>query len=74
MAARFLGRRTGIPCLTSSRLVKVTKEGATVRDGKGVEIVLPADTVIFATVRSPRTSCSMNSNGWWTNCTGLAMQ
>ena len=38
----------GIPCLTSSRLVKVTKDGATVRDGKGVEIVLPADTVIFA--------------------------
>ncbi|MCX7141332.1 MAG: FAD-dependent oxidoreductase [Proteobacteria bacterium] len=43
----------GIPCLTSSRLVKVTKDGATVRDGKGVEIVLPADTVIFADGAKP---------------------
>jgi NADPH-dependent 2,4-dienoyl-CoA reductase/sulfur reductase-like enzyme len=42
-----------IPCLTSCRPLKVTKEGVTVRDGKGVETFLPADTVILAAGSSP---------------------
>jgi 2,4-dienoyl-CoA reductase (NADPH2) len=43
----------GIPCLTSSRVVKVTQDNVTVRDGKGKETVLPADTVIFADGAKP---------------------
>jgi 2,4-dienoyl-CoA reductase (NADPH2) len=43
----------GISCLTSSQLVKVTKDSVTVRDGKGKETVLPADTVIFADGAKP---------------------
>ena len=43
----------GIPCLTLSQPVKVTKEGVTVRDGKGVETFLPADTVILAAASKP---------------------
>jgi len=43
----------GIPCLTSSRPVKVTAEGVTVRDGKGAERFLPADTVILAATAKP---------------------
>lgn len=43
----------GIACLTSSRLLKVTRDGVTVRDGKGKETVLPADTVIFADGAKP---------------------
>jgi 2,4-dienoyl-CoA reductase-like NADH-dependent reductase (Old Yellow Enzyme family)/NADPH-dependent 2,4-dienoyl-CoA reductase/sulfur reductase-like enzyme len=38
----------GIACLTSSRPVKVTAEGVTVRDAKGAERLLPADSVILA--------------------------
>jgi 2,4-dienoyl-CoA reductase (NADPH2) len=38
----------GIACLTSSTLVAVDAEGVTVRDGKGQEIRVPADTVIQA--------------------------
>ena len=43
----------GIPCLTLSRPVKVTKDGVTVRDAKGVETFLPADTVILAAGAKP---------------------
>ncbi len=43
----------GIPCLTSSRPVKVTKDGVTVRDAKGAETFLPADTVILAADSKP---------------------
>ena len=43
----------GIACLTLSQPVKVTKEGVTVRDGKGVETFLPADTVILAAASKP---------------------
>jgi 2,4-dienoyl-CoA reductase (NADPH2) len=43
----------GIPCLTSSRPVKVTKDGVTVRDRKDVETFLPADTVILAAGAKP---------------------
>lgn len=43
----------GIPCLTSSRPLKVTKDGVTVRDGKGVETFVPADTVILAAGAKP---------------------
>jgi len=38
----------GIACLTSSRPVNVTAEGITVRDAKGGERLLPADSVILA--------------------------
>ena len=42
-----------IPCLTSSRPVKVTKDGVTVRDAKGAETFLAADTVILAADSMP---------------------
>ncbi len=42
-----------IPCLTSSRPVRVTKDGVTVRDAKGAETFLPADTVILAADSKP---------------------
>jgi 2,4-dienoyl-CoA reductase (NADPH2) len=38
----------GIACLTSSRPVDVNAEGVTVRDAKGAERLLPADSVILA--------------------------
>jgi 2,4-dienoyl-CoA reductase (NADPH2) len=43
----------GIACLTSSRPVKVTKDGVTVRDAKGVETFVPADTVVLASGAKP---------------------
>lgn len=43
----------GIPCLTLSRPVKVTKDGVTVRDAKGAENFVPADTVILAADSKP---------------------
>ncbi len=43
----------GIRTLTSSRVIRITAEGVTVVNGKGVEIAIPADTVIAA---SPRKS------------------
>ncbi len=42
-----------IPCLTSSRPVRVTKDGVTVRDAKGAETFLPADMVILAADSKP---------------------
>jgi NADPH-dependent 2,4-dienoyl-CoA reductase/sulfur reductase-like enzyme len=43
----------GIPCLTLSRPVRVTEDGVTVRDAKGVETFVPADTVILAAGAKP---------------------
>jgi 2,4-dienoyl-CoA reductase (NADPH2) len=43
----------GIVCLTSSRPAKVTAEGVTVRDARGAERFLPADTVILAAAAKP---------------------
>jgi 2,4-dienoyl-CoA reductase (NADPH2) len=43
----------GIPCRTSSRLVKVDAEGATIVDGKGERVLIPADSVILATEMAP---------------------
>ncbi|HMX17187.1 MAG TPA: NADH oxidase, partial [Rhodocyclaceae bacterium] len=43
----------GIPCLTSTVPLKVTAEGLHVRDGKGKESFLPADTVILAAAAKP---------------------
>lgn len=43
----------GIPCLTSCGPVKVTNKGVTIRDGKGAESFLPADTVIDAARSKP---------------------
>ena len=43
----------GITCLTSSRPVKVSADGVTVRDAKGAETIVPADTVILATGARP---------------------
>ena len=43
----------GIPCRTSTRLLKVDAEGATVVDAKGEQHLLPADSVILAAERTP---------------------
>lgn len=43
----------GIPCLTNHQLVKVNAEGATVRDAKGGERLVPADSVILAAGAAP---------------------
>ncbi|HET8748134.1 MAG TPA: FAD-dependent oxidoreductase [Ramlibacter sp.] len=43
----------GIPCRTSTRLVKVDAEGATVVSASGEETLLPADSVILATQMAP---------------------
>jgi 2,4-dienoyl-CoA reductase (NADPH2) len=42
-----------IRTLTSTQLIAVSAEGAHVRNGKGEEIFLPADTVIVSTPRKP---------------------
>ncbi|MFO1221635.1 MAG: FAD-dependent oxidoreductase [Burkholderiaceae bacterium] len=43
----------GIACLTSTRLVKVDARGATVRDAKGAERLIEADSVILAAGTTP---------------------
>jgi 2,4-dienoyl-CoA reductase (NADPH2) len=43
----------GIPCLTGHRLAKVDEGGATVRDAKGAETRIPADSVILAAGVAP---------------------
>ena len=43
----------GITCRTSTRLLKVDDQGATVVDGKGEQHLIPADSVILATGMSP---------------------
>jgi 2,4-dienoyl-CoA reductase (NADPH2) len=43
----------GITCLTSSSVVKVTADGVTVRNAKGVDSVVEADSVILATGATP---------------------
>jgi 2,4-dienoyl-CoA reductase (NADPH2) len=43
----------GIPCRTSSRLVRVDAEGATIVDAKGEHEFLPADSVILAGELAP---------------------
>ena len=59
----------GIPCLTLSRPVKVSADGVTVRDAKGVRPSCPP-TVILATGAKPSHELFHDSSGWWTNCTG----
>jgi 2,4-dienoyl-CoA reductase (NADPH2) len=43
----------GIPCLTGRQLVKVDEQGVTVKDAKGVETQVPADTVVLAAGATP---------------------
>lgn len=43
----------GIPCRTSTSVVKVDAEGATVVDAKGERSLIPADSVILATEMAP---------------------
>ncbi len=43
----------GIPCLTSSRPTKITREGVTVVSDKGTETFVPADMVLLAAPREP---------------------
>ncbi|MEW6367326.1 MAG: FAD-dependent oxidoreductase [Acidobacteriota bacterium] len=42
-----------IPCLTSSRPAKITREGVSVINDKGKETFVPADMVLFAAPRRP---------------------
>ncbi len=41
----------GIPCLTSTRVTRIAREGVTVLDAKGAERFLAADTVVAAVMR-----------------------
>ncbi|MCC6852088.1 MAG: FAD-dependent oxidoreductase [Rubrivivax sp.] len=43
----------GIACLTGAQLLAVDDAGATVRDAKGVETKIPADSVILAAAAAP---------------------
>jgi 2,4-dienoyl-CoA reductase (NADPH2) len=43
----------GITCLTSTMVVKIGAEGVTVRNAKGAETLLPADTLIQADAAKP---------------------
>ncbi|HRD83812.1 MAG TPA: hypothetical protein PLF63_01430, partial [Rubrivivax sp.] len=43
----------GIPCLTSTTLLKVSEAGVTVRNAKGVESFVEADSVVLAAGAAP---------------------
>ena len=53
----------GITCLTSSSLIEVTADSVKVRNAKGEEVYIAADTVVQADGATRRIPCFTNSSG-----------